>query len=217
MEEEDDVPAEEVPAEAEVSDGPYGLYLGTTYEAAGQTFQMTDIYSALCSLELLEDGSGVLTLGEEKIDVTWSLDGETFILNNQMVESEGTLKNGKIVFDFMGLDMIMTFVKDDSGETGTQQEEDEGIVACYQLYAVDQDGEYTDNETVQMIGLHDTNYMVFFDDGTVFICMEEEELLCTYDDEYIYDEDGYEVSYAIVDGLLELYMEDNMTFYFEEF
>ena len=87
----------------------------------------------------------------------------------------------------------------------------------YQLYAVDQDGEYTDNETVQMIGLHDTNYMVFFDDGTVFVCMEEEELLCTYDGTYIYDDEGYSIEYAIVDGLLELYMEDNMTFYFEEF
>lgn len=198
-------------------DGPCGVYRGTTYEAAGQVFEMTDIYSSVCYLELLEDGSGVLTLGEEKIDVTWTLDGETFILNNQTVESEGTLKNGEIVFDFMGLDMVMTFVKDDSGETGAPQEEDDGIVASYQLYAVDQDGEYTDNETIRMIGLHDTNYMVFFDDGTVFVCMEEEELLCTYDDTYIYDDEGYSIEYAIVDGLLELYLEDNMTFYYEQF
>lgn len=203
--------------EEAVSDGPCGVYRGTTYEAAGQTFEMTDIYSSVCYLELLEDGSGTLTLGEEAVDITWSLDGENFILNNQMVESEGTLKNGEIVFDFMGLDMIMTFVKDDGGEAGAPQEENDGIVMSYQLYAVDQDGEYTDNETVQMIGLQDTNYMVFFDDGTVFVCMEEEELLCTYDETYIYDDEGYSIEYAIVDGLLELYMEDNMTFYYEEF
>ena len=79
------------------------------------------------------------------------------------------------------------------------------------------DGEYTDNETVQMLGMQDTTYMVFFDDGTVYVCMEEEEFICTYDDTCIYDEDGYATEYAIVDGLLELYMEDNMTFYFEEF
>ena len=198
-------------------DGPCGVYRGTTYEAAGQTFEMTDIYSSVCYLELLEDGSGILTLGEEKIDVTWSVDGETFLMDNQMVQSEGTLINDTIVFDFMGLDMVMTFVKDDSNGTGTGQETDDGIVMSYQLYAVDQDGEYTDNETVQMIGLHDTNYMVFFDDGTVFVCMEGEELLCTYDDTYIYDAEGYSIEYAIVGGLLELYMEDNMIFYFEAF
>lgn len=217
VEAEDDVDAEEVPAEAEVSDSPYGLYLGTTYEAAGQTFQMTDIYSALCSLELLEDGSGILTLGEEKIDVTWSVDGETFLMDNQMVKSEGTLINDTIVFDFMGLDMVMTFVKDDSNGADTSQKVDDGIVMCYQLYAVDQDGEYADNETVQMLGLQDTTYMVFFDDGTVFVCMEEEELICTYDESYIYDDEGNSTEYDIVDDLLELYLEDNVTFYYEQF
>ena len=112
--------------------------------------------------------------------------------------------------------MVMTFVKDDSG-VGAGQEEDDGIVMCYQLYAVDMDGEYTDNETVQMLEMQDTTYMVFFDDNTVYVCMEGEELICTYDDSCIYDEDGYAIEYAIVDGLLELYMEGNTIFYYEEF
>lgn len=199
-----------------VSDGPAGLYVGTTYEAAGQTFNMTDIYSTECYLELLENGNGVLTLGEENIDITWTLEGETFTMDNQMVTSEGTLVNGEVVFDFMNMGMVMTFVKDDSG-VGAGQEEDDGIVMCYQLYAVDQDGEYTDNETIQMLEMQDTTYMVFFDDATVYVCMEGDELICTYDDSYIYDEDGYAIEYAIVDGLLELYMDGNMTFYYEEF
>lgn len=203
--------------EEATSDGPCGVYRGTTYEAAGQVFEMTDIYSSVCYLELLEDGSGVLTLGEEKIDVTWTLNGETFILDNQMVESEGTLKNGEIVFDFMGLDMVMTFVKDDSNGTGAGQETDDGIVMSYQLYAVDQDGEYSDNETVQMLGMQDTTYMVFFDDGTVYVCMEEDELICSYDESHIYDDEGNAAEYAIVDNLLELYLEDNVTFYYEQF
>lgn len=207
---------EDYDTDAVVSDGPAGLYVGTTYEAAGQTFNMTDIYSTECTLELLENGSGVLKLGEENVDITWTLEGETFIMDNQMVKSEGALINGEVVFDFMNMGMIMTFVKDDSG-VGAGQEGDDGIVMCYQLYAVDQDGEYADNETVQMLGMQDTTYMVFFDDGTVYVCMEEEEFICTYDDTCIYDEDGYATEYAIVDGLLELYLEDNMIFYYEEF
>ena len=202
--------------EESASDSPAGVYVGATYEAAGQTFNMTDIYSTECYLELLENGNGVLTLGEENIDITWTLEGETFTMDNQMVKSEGTLINDEVVFDFMNMGMVMTFVKDDSG-VGAGQEEDDGIVMCYQLYAVDMDGEYTDNETVQMLEMQDTTYMVFFDDNTVYVCMEGEELICTYDDSCIYDEDGYAIEYAIVDGLLELYMEGNTIFYYEEF
>ena len=89
-----------------------GLYYGTTYEYNEQVFNMTDIYNSLCSLELLEDGKCVFILGEETIDCTWRLDGEEFVLTtNQFVESPGTLANGVITIDFMGMGMVMTFEK----------------------------------------------------------------------------------------------------------
>lgn len=141
-------------------------------------------------------------------------DGIVVGFNNARLE----VVDGTYITDYDPADFVLfRLYNKEYSEAGAPQEENDGIVMSYQLYAVDQDGEYTDNETVQMIGLQDTNYMVFFDDGTVFVCMEEEELLCTYDETYIYDDEGYSIEYAIVDGLLELYMEDNMTFYYEEF
>ena len=98
-----------------VSTGPLGLYQGTTYEYGGQTFQMTDIYNDVCTIELLEDGKAIFILGGEVMDATWTLDGETFVLTNATVESPGTLADGVITIDFMNMGMMLTFVQ----ETGS--------------------------------------------------------------------------------------------------
>ena len=94
------------------SAGPLGLYQGTTYQYNGQTFQMTEIYNDLCTIELLEDGKAIFILGGEEMQCTWELDGEDFILDNQAVESPGTLTDGVITIDFMNMGMILTFVQD---------------------------------------------------------------------------------------------------------
>ncbi len=101
-----------------VSAGPLGVYEGTTYEYSDQSFNMTDIYEGLCTIELLDGGKCVFTLGGEVMDATWTLDGETFVLTNAMVESPGTLIDGEITIDFMGMGMIMRFTKTDGTAVG---------------------------------------------------------------------------------------------------
>ena len=112
--------------------GTLGLYQGTTYEYSGQSFQMTDIYDGLCTIELLDDGKAVFILGGEEMQCTWELDGEDFILDNQAVESPGTLADGVITIDFMGMGMMMTFVQgggtaqNPGGDEGSTETQDPG-------------------------------------------------------------------------------------------
>lgn len=109
---------EAAPEEADVAEKPapesseLGLYYGTTYAYNDQVFNMTEIYNSLCSIELQDGGKAVFILGEETMDSTWKLDGETFVLTNAYVDSPGTLQDGVITIDFMGMGMVMTFVKD---------------------------------------------------------------------------------------------------------
>ena len=46
--------------------------------------------------------------------------------------------------------------------------------------------------------------------------MEEEDIICTYDVSYIYGEEGNSMGYAVVDGMPELYPEENVTFCYEQ-
>ena len=55
------------------------------------------------------------------MDCTWTLEGETFVLSYYTVQSPGTVKDGIVSIDYMGMGMIMTFEK--TGETTSAPEE----------------------------------------------------------------------------------------------
>ena len=127
--------------------GTLGLYQGTTYEYSGQSFQMTDIYDGLCTIELLDDGKAVFILGGEEMQCTWELDGENFILDNQAVESPGTLADGVITIDFMGMGMMMSFTKTEgqvSGDpSGTDSESEESVTETFpETFIADHEGDW---------------------------------------------------------------------------
>lgn len=127
--------------------GTLGLYQGTTYEYSGQSFQMTDIYDGLCTIELLDDGKAVFILGGEEMQCTWELDGEDFILDNQAVESPGTLADGVITIDFMGMGMMMSFTKTEgqvSGDpSGTDSESEESVTETFpETFIADHEGDW---------------------------------------------------------------------------
>ena len=86
----------------------------------------------------------------------------------------------------------------------------------YPMYAVDEDGEYTDNDIITMSGLDRTNYIVVNEDGSVTVVLDGDKLLCTNNETCFVDESGYEIEYALVDGLIELYLEDDLTFFYQK-
>lgn len=177
--------------------GPLGLYQGTTYEYSGQSFQMADIYEGICTIELMEDGKAVFILGGEELQCTWELNGEEFILDNQAVESPGSLVDGVITIDFMEMGMIMTFVKEgDAAQTPAAP-------------AATQAPETPVQGTLMETGLWSLTYLE--DDGWV---VDEEEL---YESEYrsdavlnIYDEADPET--ALVSVEINVFLGDPYTF-----
>ena len=85
----------------------------------------------------------------------------------------------------------------------------------YPLYALEEDGEYIDNETITKIGMDKMSYLVVNTDGTADVVMDGEKISCTYNKNRFADDEGNEISYKIKDGLVELYPEDGVTLYFK--
>lgn len=63
------------------------------------------------SVELKNGGRGVITMGDEKGSVRWSLDGEALTISDSNNELTGTLVDGTMVLD-MGSDTIVTLIKE---------------------------------------------------------------------------------------------------------
>jgi hypothetical protein len=193
-----------------------GKYLGVRGEMNGVILTMEELYPGESYLELKDGGKGKLVLEGDAFNITWKLDGENFTMDIEGDACDGTLKDGVVIFDFMNMGMLLTFALEgvDVPEP-TVPQSDTLEMGFYPLYAVDQDGEYTDNETIKMLGMDQTNYLICYGDGTVEVVMENDQYFCTYNETCIIDDEGGEVQYAIVEGLVELYMEGNMTFYYQ--
>lgn len=194
-----------------------GKYYGVQGEMDGFVMSMEELYPGESYLELKSGGKAVLVLEGDKIRGTWTVDDEEFMLEVDGEECPGTLEDGVIVIDFAQSGMLLTFAKKganaSSGDTPGGEPEDAGITGTYQLYALEQEGEYIDHETVTSVGLDQEFSITFNADGTAVLCIEGEEFACTYDDSTIVDSDGEMIEYAFTDGMLELYMEDEMIFY----
>ena len=129
--------------------GPLGVYEGTTYEYSGQSFNMTDIYNGLCTIELLEGGKCVFTLGGEVMDSTWTLDGEDFVLTNATVESPGTLKDGVITINFMNMGMMMSFTQTGSVQGGDSTDAEADVTETFpDAFIADYQGDWHGMATV---------------------------------------------------------------------
>jgi len=99
------------------ADPNLGIYKGVSLTMSGETYALSDVYEGISSLELKEDDKAALTLGGETIEGTWKLDGETIKLTVDGVECAGSLKDGTIVVDIMGMEMTFS-VKGSTGSAG---------------------------------------------------------------------------------------------------
>ena len=101
----------EVPAAAAVDAALLGLYEGSSYEFAGQVYDMSVLYNTPSTVELMDGGKGVLVMDGQSHDFIWTLEGESFNLNMDNVDSPGTLKDAVISIDLNGVGMLMNFEK----------------------------------------------------------------------------------------------------------
>ena len=88
-----------------------GIYYGTVGTYSGFSMPVEKLFEGGCSLELKNGGKGVITLGADPYNVKWSLEGETITVTLQGEDSIGTLKDGVIDIEFLGLGLSLTFEK----------------------------------------------------------------------------------------------------------
>lgn len=87
----------------------FGHYTGTTIDAEGYTIDMTSVYAGSNYIELSQNGKGKLCLSNHVYEMEWGMNGSDFTLVALGEKSEGTLKNGVILLNYLGMDMELRF------------------------------------------------------------------------------------------------------------
>ena len=209
-------PAEdEAPAASYNDAGYYDLIRidGATEESSVSEEDMALVKSLgmYMYLELLPDGTGVFFV-EEEMAVTW-VDGMVNFTDDNM-SIHYTLENGDLVLDMLETKMVFRKGEKPTPVVPSEAATGDGIlVGTYSLYAMDDAGEYIGNDTLVLLGMDGLLDVTFQDDGTGIMRVDTEELTFTYDETQIVDAEGSVYTYALVDGVLELYFGDNQTFY----
>lgn len=87
----------------------YGYYVGTTIDAAGIPIAMTQVYKGENYLHLEAEGKGTLCLSSHEYAVEWGMKNGEFVLMLQDEESRGTVEQGAILLNYLGMDTILHF------------------------------------------------------------------------------------------------------------
>ena len=88
-----------------------GIYYGTYGTYAGFSLPAENLFEGGCSLELKTGGRGTIMLGEDPYKVKWNLEGEAITISLQGQDSVGTLRDGIIEIEFLGMGLGLTFEK----------------------------------------------------------------------------------------------------------
>ena len=187
-----------------------GKYIGISAAVGGFSMPMSDIYPGETWIELKSGGKGDIMLDGDSYGLKWTLEGETFTLTLEGVDSVGTLKNGAIVIDLMDMGCVMTFQKE-----GTEPAENEAPAASYNdagywdLIRIDGATEEDsvseeDMAMVKEMGMY--MYLELLPDGTGTFFMEEEMAVTWVDGTVNFTEDNMSISYTLENGELILDM-----------
>lgn len=194
-----------------------GKYIGISAAVGGFSMPMSDIYPGETWIELKSGGKGDIMLDGDSYGLKWALEGETFTLTLEGVDSVGTLKNGAIVIDLMDMGCVMTFQKE-----GTEPAENEAPAASYNdagywdLIRIDGATEEDsvseeDMAMVKEMGMY--MYLELLPDGTGTFFMEEEMAVTWVDGTVNFTEDNMSISYTLENGELILDMLEAKLFF----
>ena len=194
-----------------------GKYIGISAAVGGFSMPMSDIYPGETWIELKSGGKGDIMLDGASYGLKWTLEGETFTLPMEGVDSVGTLKNGAIVIDLMDMGCVMTFQKE-----GTEPAENEAPAASYNdagywdLIRIDGATEEDsvseeDMAMVKEMGMY--MYLELLPDGTGTFFMEEEMAVTWVDGTVNFTEDNMSISYTLENGELILDMLEAKLFF----
>ena len=194
-----------------------GKYIGVSAAVGGFSMPMSDIYPGETWIELKSGGKGDIMLDGDSYGFKWTLEGETFTMTLEGVDSVGTLKSGAIVIDLMDMGCVMTFQKE-----GAEPAENEAPAASYNdagyydLIRIDGATEEDsvseeDMALVKSMGMY--MYLELLEDGTGTFFMEEEMAVTWVDGTVNFTEDNMSISYTLENGELVLDMLEAKLFF----
>ena len=194
-----------------------GKYIGISAAVGGFSMPMSDVYPGETWIELKSGGKGDIMLDGDSYSLKWTLEGETFTLTLEGVDSVGTLSGGAIVIDLMNMGCVMTFRKE-----GAEPAENEAPAASYNdagyydLIRIDGATEEDsvseeDMALVKSMGMY--MYLELLPDGTGTFFMEEEMAVTWVDGTVNFTEDNMSISYTLENGELVLDMLEAKLFF----
>ncbi len=96
-----------------------GMYYCTTVKAVGVLMTVDEVYDNGAYLELKDGGKGTINLDGMSTDITWTLEDSALSVDMEGQKSSGTLSDGTIVLNLLDMDMFLTFVKEGSEASAT--------------------------------------------------------------------------------------------------
>ena len=184
-----------------------GKYLGTTAKAMGMTMEMSEIYPGETWVELKSGGKGTIMLDGDEFPMKWTLEGETFTITIDGVDSVGTLADGVIVVDLMGMGVEMTFLKEGvEAPVAAATYNDAGYWEVVRIDSEDPESVISEEDMEIVKGAGVIMYMELNEDGTGILFMDEEMPLTWQDGTVTFTDDAMSVSYTVENGELTLDM-----------
>lgn len=154
-------------------------------------------------IELKSKGKTDMCILGKEFSGKWTLDGENLVLSQGGDDYKGTLKDGIMNVDILG--MQYTFAKEGAAAPAA-----DGPI-CYKVVSAVSDGESFDAEFLAMMG---GCYVLFNGDGTGKTYIFEDVTDITYDDSSMKAE-GQTIPYTIKDGVMTFTLDDGSEFTLE--
>lgn len=184
-----------------------GKYLGTTAKAFGMIMDMSEIYPGETWLELKSGGKGNIMLDGDEFPIKWALEGDTFTLTIDGVDSVGTLNEGVIVMDLMDMGVEMTFLKEGmEAPVSAATYNDAGYWEIVRVDSDDPESVVTEEDMLTVKALGVMMYLELKADGTGVLYIEEEMPVTWQDGSITITEDALTVPYTVENGEMVLDM-----------
>lgn len=180
-----------------------GKYLGVSVNILDEDTPMSEVYEGENYIELKVGNKCVFMLDGDRINCSYTIEGENLTISIEGVEYKATVKDGVLLLDFMSI--AMTFTKDGkapSSNSGTADKD--SIVGYYKITELVVEGEAMGSDMLAAIGM-DGCYILFNEDGTGRIRFDNESEF-TYDDKNL-TVDGDAQPYTFEDGKVTIELE----------
>ena len=194
-----------------------GKYIGISAAVGGFSMPMSDIYPGETWIELKSGGKGDIMLDGDSYPMTWALEGETFTLTLEGVDSVGTLSDGVIEVDLMNMGCVMTFEKEGSNSADKAAAQatynDAGYYDLIRIDGATEEDSVSEEDMALVRSMGMYMYLELLPDGTGTFFVDEEMAVTWVDGTVNFTEDNMSINYTLENGELVLDMLEAKLFF----